>query len=174
MTRRWDEGMVCGRNLSYAQVQVKLTHIIFCVANRQCGVEWSRRAKCNHQLHNQPGHDQRLELLAPQVFSIACSTTMLCLSSSSNTQIVATLPAGLAPGTFNLTLTNNAGSFIFALSTAQWTRVHSRTGWAGWSAGSCRPHWTRRTARATGHHRRSRSPRASRLQWHWLQLPQLL
>lgn len=40
----------------------------------------------------------------------------LALSSFSDTQIIATLPAGLAPGSFNLTVTSSAGSFVFALA----------------------------------------------------------
>src|SRR5579863_7969548 len=38
--------------------------------------------------------------------------TALTLASFSNTQVVATLPAGLAPGTFNLNLTNSSGNSI--------------------------------------------------------------
>lgn len=38
--------------------------------------------------------------------------TVLTLISFSNTQVVATLPSGIAPGTFNLTLTNSSGNSI--------------------------------------------------------------
>ena len=161
MTRRWDEGMVCGRNLSYAQVQVVWTHTIsFCVANRQCGVEWSRRAKCNHQLHNQPGHDQRLELLAPQVFS-HCFVQRQCFGSLVIQQHANRRYA--ARGSRTRYIQSHAYQQRWQLHIPLGLRHNrtpgpSRTGWAGWSAGSCRPHWTRRTARATGHHRRSRSP----------------
>ena len=36
----------------------------------------------------------------------------LTVTSFSNTQIIATLPSGIAPGTFNLTLTNSAGNSV--------------------------------------------------------------
>ena len=38
--------------------------------------------------------------------------TALTVTSFSNTQIIATLPSGIAPGTFNLTLTNSAGNSV--------------------------------------------------------------
>jgi hypothetical protein len=40
----------------------------------------------------------------------------LALSTFSNTQILATLPAGLTPGTFNLTVANSSGSTTFDLT----------------------------------------------------------
>jgi hypothetical protein len=43
--------------------------------------------------------------------------TALTVTSSSNTQIIATLPTGVAPGTFDLTVTNSGGnSVIFDMS----------------------------------------------------------
>ncbi len=36
----------------------------------------------------------------------------LTVASFSNTQVVATLPTGITPGTFNLTLTNSAGNSV--------------------------------------------------------------